>query len=318
MGKSLGRKFAWLLVGLLVLVPNIMGCEAAPALSMPLLPPDFTNTPVPDVDLDGYIYLSQGNPINILPDFLVANIPQISVESAQLWLGPDVNSVGGAVSFQNQADAQLISQLISSYKARVYSLTIGKVMYVVNDSASQWSSSLKNALSQQQMVSVMGRYPEVASDFAYFPAMPPSKPIAAGFISVDSDLAESIGNSFGLSLREYTTALKSAKISRISFVVYSTQPIMISSKKLNYAYINSLQLAILAVGRSAYPGIALSAFFDKAMSDAGFTKRTINNVDLYEYPITGVTLLVARKGSVIYAAASQTKKLTEKLLLSCF
>lgn len=318
MVKSLVSKLAWLFAGLLIFVPNLAGCEATPGVSTPLLPSDFTNTPVPDVNLDGYIYLNQGNPITILPDFLAPNIHQISVESAQLWLGSDANSIGGAVSFQNQADAQLISQLIKSYKAPVWSLTNSKVIYAVNNDSLQWTSSLKNALSQHQMASVTGKYPEVANDFAYFPAEPPSKPFVAGFINLDSNLAESIGTSFGLSLHEYTTALKSAKISRVNFIVYSAQPITISSKTLNEAYINSLQLGILAVGHSAYPSIALSAFFDKAMSDAGFTKQTVSNIDLYEYPLAGVKVLVAHKGNVIYAAASRTKELTEKLLLSCF
>lgn len=166
--KSLILKLACLFAALLVFTCIFTGCEAAPGISTPILPPNFVSTPVPDVKLDGYIYLNQGSPITISPDILPTNIHQISIESAQLWLGPDANSIGGAVSFQNKADAQLISQLIKSSEAPVWSLVDDKVIYAVNNDSGQWTFSLKNALSQRQLASVTGKYPEIADDFAFF------------------------------------------------------------------------------------------------------------------------------------------------------
>lgn len=93
---------------------------------------------------------------------------------------------------------------------------------------------------------------------------------------------------------------------------------MVSSKTITEDYIDSLQLCILAIGRSTYPGVTLSIFFDKAMTDAGFTKYTVGNVDLYKYSLAGMKLLVAHKGNVIYAAASKSEGPAKQLLLSCF
>lgn len=318
MVKSLVLKLVCLFIALSVFVPNLMGCEATPGISTPLLPSDFANTPVPDVNLGGYIYLNQGSPITIPTDLLPTNANSISIKSAQLWLGPDVNSVGGAVSFESQADAQVVSQLIKSYKAPVWSLASSNILYAANNDSGQWTSSLKNAVTQQQMVSIASKYPEVQGDFTYFPSAPPSKPFAAGFIDLDSNLIESISTSLGLSLADYTSALESAKISRVCFVIYSAQSLKVSSETTTEDYINSLQLGVLALGRSTYPGITLSISFDKAMSDAGFTKYSVDNVDLYKYSSEGIELLVAHKGNVIYAAAAKSEGLAEKLLLSCF
>lgn len=318
MVKSLVLKFVCLLIALLVFVPNLTACVATTGNSTPLLPSDFENTPVPDVNLGGYIYLNQGTSITIPTDLLPTNSNPISIKSAQLWLGPDVNSVGGAVSFESQADAQVVSQLIKSYKDPVWSLANSNIIYAANNDSGQWTASLKNAVTQQQMVSVASKYPEVASDFAYFPNDPPSNPFAAGFIDLNSNLIESISTSLGLSLTNYTSALESAKISRVCFVIYSAQSLKVSSETITEDYINSLQLGVLALGRSTYPDIALSLFFDEAMGNAGFTKYSVDDVDLYKYSVEGVKLLAAHKGNVIYAAASQSEGLAEKLLLSCF
>jgi hypothetical protein len=318
MSKLSILKFVSLLAALLVFAPYLTGCKVTSAVSIPLLPPGFLNTPVPDVNLDGYIYLNQESPIIISPDLLRIAIPEISIESAQLWLGPNANSVGGAVYFESQADAQLIYQLMKSSSIPIWSLATGKVIYVVNNDPGQWNSLSEDALTKQRVLSLEAQYPEILADFAYFPANPPLKPFGAGFIDANSNLVDSISASYGLALNNYKSALTLAKISRISFVAYTEQPLTISSKTLTEEYIKSFHVGILAIGRSNYPGIAISILFDKAMAHAGFIKQTVSNIDMYEYSLSGVELVVAHKGNVIYVAASQTKELAEKLLLSCF
>ena len=315
--KSVMLRLALLLILSLALVSD-PGCETTPNISTPLLPSGFTDALVPDVNLDGYLYLNQSSPVVISSDLMKATGPQISVRSAQLFLGPDTDSIGGSVSFQSQADAQLAVQLMKSITIPLWSLANGNIIYAANTDSGDWTSSVKNAFSQQQMVNPSAKFPETREDFAYFPSNPPSKPIVAGFVNTTGNLVDSIGTRTELSLTDYTSVLKSAGISRISFVVYCAKPITISSKTLSEAYIDSLQVSALAVGRSSYPSIAVSAFFDTAIESAGFTKYTINNVDMFEYPLGNAEIAAGHKGNVIYVAVSPSKDLVEKLLLSCF
>lgn len=316
--KSFTLRLAYLLTALIVFTVNLTGCEATPAASPPLLPQGFADTLVPNVNLEGYVYFNQGSPITISADILQGAAPQISADSAQVWLGPDANSIGGAVNFKSEADAQSVSRLIKAAGEPVWNLASGQIIYAAYNDPGQWTASLKDAVNRQQMVSPKIKYPEISGDFAYFPNKPSVKPFAAGFIDLNGRLVESIGTRLGSSLTDYTSALGSAKINHISFVLYGERPIEISSRAMSEEYIKSLNLGVMVVGRSGYPGIAISLFFDKAMQDAGLTKYSVRGVDVYEYPAGNVRLLVARKGNVIYVAAALSKEIAENLLLSSF
>jgi hypothetical protein len=316
MSKSIVLRNISILTALLLIGINLGGCDAGLSSGNPLLPVGFTEALVPNIGLDGYVYLNQGIPISISPDVAAGMIPQISIESAQLWLGPDVNAAGGAVQFGSEANAGWVSQTIKSYNLPVWTLSDGNKLYGTYNDGGTWTASLRDGINQQQMVSPKIKYPEIQSDFTNFPQSPAMNPCAAGFLNLNGTLLDSIGNK--LPVADYKTALQSARISRVSFIAYTGKTFEISRGTLNKEYLNSLQPGVIALGRSEYPGVALSLFFDKAMTDAGLTKYSLNNVDIYEYPAGSVTVLVAYKGNVIYAAASLNKETAEKLLLSCF
>lgn len=316
--KSFRLRLVSFLTALLLCMFYVAGCEVAPTVSPPLLPQGFADNLVPNVNLEGYVYFNQGSPITISADILQGAAAQISMDSAQVWLGPDANSIGGAVNFRNEAHAQSVSRLIKAAGEPVWNLASGQIIYAAYNDPGQWTTSLKDAVNQQQMVSPKIKYPEISGDFAYFPNKPPLKPFAAGFIDFNGRLVESIGTRLGASLTDYISALRSAKINHISFVLYGERPIEISSRAMSEEYIKSLYLGVMVVGRSGYPGIAISLFFDKAMQDAGLTKYNVKGVDVYEYPTGNVRSLVARKDNVIYVAAALSKEIAEDLLLSSF
>jgi len=137
--KSVMLRLALLLILSLALVSD-PGCETTPNISTPLLPSGFTDALVPDVNLDGYLYLNQSSPVVISSDLMKATGPQISVRSAQLFLGPDTDSIGGSVSFQSQADAQLAVQLMKSITIPLWSLANGNIIYAANTDSRDWTS----------------------------------------------------------------------------------------------------------------------------------------------------------------------------------
>jgi hypothetical protein len=303
---------------------GMAGCSTVGGITdVPLLPAGFSSTNIPDVSLSAYIYVNQGSPIAVSKDILPITIKQqitsdISVQYVQLWAGSDVNSIGGSVNVGNTSTAQNISKLISSYKLPVWSMVNGNVIYAANTDTGRWTASLKNALSQNIMINPSTKYADVAADFYNFPTNPDSNPFAAGYIDLNSGLVDSISAKSGVSLSQYISGLKSAGISRLCFVAYGLQNASISSKTLNVNYLNSFKSGVLVLGRSAYPDIALSLFFNDAMSNAGFKKYAADTIELYRYTTNGIEILIARNGNIIYAAAAQTKETAEKLILSCF
>lgn len=317
MFRSWKLQTACSIVGLMVFIVNLTGCSAADG-SYPLLPSGFADVTVPDVTLGGYVYLNQSVPIEITPDFTPVGLDKVSVDSMQVWAGADADSYGGLIDFQNQADAAKVVKLINSVKLPAWTMNNGKIIYAVNSTAGTWNTALKDAITRQKMVSAATKYPEIKTDFTCFPANPPLKPFAAGFLDLNSTLAESVANKLHISLSNYMSALKMAGISRICFVGYGAQAIEVSSKYLTLEYFNSLQLSAIVMGRSSYPDLVIAAAFEKAMIEAGFNKTTVNNVDIYAYSPTGINVLVAHKGNIIYAAVSQSNNNAQNLLLSCF
>ena len=315
--------FAVIMITALML--SLTGCSASGGSSgssasggTPALPSGFADLTVPDIVLGGYAYVNQSAPIVITPDFLLASMEKISVDSLQVWGGPDADSYGGLVDFQNQADATRVLKLAGQVTLPVWTASNGKVVYCGNKASTSWNTALKNAVTGGQMVSASTKYPDVSNDFTFFPSNPPLRPFAAGYLDVNSTLAESVAGKLGISISSYISGLKSAGVSRLCFVGYTAQNVAVSTKSLTVDYLNSLQLGALAVGRSSYPDIAINVAFDKAMTDAGLTRYNTNNVDIYSYADSGIYVLVAHKGSTIYAAVAQTKDRAQNLLLSCF
>lgn len=310
------------LVAVLTLsVINLASCGASPstpAAAAPLLPQGFMSAQVPNVALDGFVYIDQGTPFTFSPPNSSDQRPQVTVNSALVWLGPDVNTAGGEANFASPADAQAVNTDIGSGGVPVWSLVNGSTLYSVVKSPSTWTSSLETAITNQQFVSITASAPNLANMFTYFPSNPGLTPFAAGFIDLTTGPINSISNLVSSPITGYISDLQMAQISNLSFIAYSGKPLTLPATTLGPTDITSLQLGVLAVGVSGYPSAVISTLFGSEITGAGFTSYTASGVNIYQYQAGTITILVASKGNVIYVSLAQSKDLAQTLLLSCF
>ncbi|MFQ5861386.1 MAG: hypothetical protein ACE5IG_07570, partial [Dehalococcoidia bacterium] len=82
------------------------GCTAGLPLGEPSLPPGFLETSVPDVELQGYVYVNQGRPMQVpsLTFMKRSDMPSglaqtVEITSVALWIGPTVAQTGVHIQF---------------------------------------------------------------------------------------------------------------------------------------------------------------------------------------------------------------------------
>lgn len=292
----------------------IASCSAPSKSSEPLLPRGFNSAAIPDIDMEGYIYLNQSTPVTVSANVLPGTSTGFGVDSASIWLGPGIKGAGGVVELTDMTAAQSLAQQISSTDKNLWTNIKGKTLYLTSGSG-DWTASLQSAITGQNMTALGDKYPDIQENFNHFPANPPAKPVAAGFLRLDGKLIESIGSEANIPFADIAPVLQSARINSISFVLYGQSAIEITESS-GEDFLQELGLGAIIVGRSGYPSFLIGFFFDRAAQGAGLEKDAVEDINIYSYPVAGMTVLVAREGDILYGAIAQSRQIAEQLLLS--
>ncbi|MBI4285871.1 MAG: hypothetical protein HY670_08265 [Chloroflexi bacterium] len=307
--KNWPRLFLLLLVSAVIV---LAGCQQEERAA-PLLPKGFADAQIPDVSIEGYVYANQAAPLTVPGGTLEGVTSPISVESGSLWLGPNVEAIGGAIAFAQASEAQSAADQVSKVPD-VWALARGQTLYL-GASAGEWAASLRDAVNRQAMVAPAEKFPNVWEDFSRFPGKPPAKPVAAGFLDLTGRLVESLSSTEVVA--DVVPALRAGNIRYANFVIYG-QGIRELPAEIQEGFLEKLGLSMLIVGRSGYPSLLLALFFGGAMQGAGLKAEKFDNVDVYTYKTDGLAAVVARQGSHIYVALAPSQTLAGQLILSAF
>ena len=307
------------LLCLLLVLPlaGVFGCSGpSPARAQALLPQGFGADLLPDVDIQGYMYVNQEAHLSGSAPLAPGLPAGMGVDSASLWFGPSTGAMGATLDMRRESEAQALASLRNVGDSPVWALAIVQRVFLAAGSGA-WSESLKGALFTQRMSLLAAKYPVIWGDFAYFPARPPARPVGGGFLRIDGALMGSIAAALKFPIASFTQPLQTAGISYVTYLLYSDLPVQLPDR-IDSELLSKSGVRVLIAGHSGFPPILFGFGFDTFVQQAGLSKTTVRGADMYTYPAPapGIEVVVGRKENLVYFAIAQTRELAEGLLLS--
>lgn len=292
---------------------GIASCRSKPpeVVRSPALPPGFLDARLPDVPLNGYLYVAQTQPTAFDLSTLIdgAGLPAFRGRSLAAWVGPDPRACG--LDFAQTADSGLM--MATGQGSEYEGFGIGADYYVLKGHT-DWTGGLKAAVTGGRFVDVRRAYPDAWRLLQELPASPRDMPIAAGFGRLDREFVDGLQGvlpGLGRDIANYVSALRARDIAFAAYAAAPVEQVAFSSDSLERDGLG----AVLAV-RSRYPGFLVSLAFGRAAGSAGMDKRTVGGIEVRHATVQGAHVLVKDSGSLFLVAVSADETMAERLIVS--
>ena len=283
----------------------------------PMLPPGFQEARLPDDDFSAYLYLSHSAPIAMpLAAFgesaSASTEPDVELSSLGAWTGPNLDSFGARVEFPQQMQAQAAE---TARADDVEKWREGGVLSLVRG-GQVWTGDVEAAMRAGHGVTFKGKYEDMWRLLRLLPEEPPLQPTAAGFISVDRDLLDSLTSKAGLELGGLGQALGTINVEDIAYVAYAEDELRLP-ESVDREFVEDSGIAAVFVARSTYPGFLLSFFLNTFADRVDLQSDTrVAEEDVLSRDLDGVHLLVKPLGSVIFIVVASEEQTSERLMES--
>lgn len=298
--------FAMICVLMACLVPA--ACAQQRPVETALLPIGFDESRVPNVALDGFIYVAQDTPFPL--DWVGAYPP---VQRLTLCLHPAASTETAWL----QAVFPLFSSAQSAYQtvpdsADVWKFSRQTSLFVACPNNSL-ADSLVRATTQDDFVSFRETYSAEWKLINQLPSSPPGRPVGAGFLkrtdSMKRWLSDIIQDEKSVTM--FTDLLAKAKIETIAVGLYSQSDLSLVGK----GALEDWGLSLLLVGDSSYPGFIMS-LISPILSSMGMIEDTVSGQKVYGMSLNNVYLLLKNIGSRIYVSVAPNSAEAGRLLSS--
>ncbi|MDO8636524.1 MAG: hypothetical protein Q7R34_09830 [Dehalococcoidia bacterium] len=295
-------------------------CTGPKAVKSPELPEGIAAAMVPDMQLDGYFFIRQGQPTQLPAKLL--NLPaDIAIQSVEIWVLPTESSeiIGAVVTFPSAQDAEIASSLVP-VQNELWQYLAGNNLFFVLGTGSV-AEDVKKAITARQFVSLS----KVASDawdlMQRLPGQPASKPLAVGFIRLEDRLfnfiKETVKKGKGSFDENALSAFKAARIEVATVAVYSNKVLQVT----DILFPNNLKeggVGGILIAKSAYPGFAISAALGPLASQLALEKTDIDGKSAYYKAVDAsggekVHLIFNNSGQYLYATAAANLERTKQL-----
>ncbi len=308
---------AVLIVLFLAVVVTLFMVTRSPTLleTDPMLPPGFEEARLPDGDFNAYLYLSHSTPIAMpLAAFGdgASTQPDLELSSLGAWVGPNLDSFGARAEFQERMQAEAAEAVLGDDMEKWQE---GGVLSLVRGEG-VWADDIEAAMRAGGGVTFKEKYEDTWRLLRLLPEEPPLEPAAAGFISVDRDLLDSLTSRAGLELGGLGQALGTINIENIAYVAYAEDELRLP-ESVDREFVEGSGVAAVFVARSTYPGFLLSFFLNTFADRVDLQSDTrIAGEDVLSRDLDGVHLLVKPLGSVIFIVVASEEQTSEKLMES--
>jgi len=262
----------------------------------PLLPLGFEDSKVPDVPLDAYFYIDQGNPISVGEDL---SLPfEGKANRALGCLSPSDSGEGSwaRIVFSSSGEAQAAYQAIPESQGSWKLCQDGDLFLVYGQGSG--AQSLIRATTQNDFILFKNAYTDIYEVMNRLPTSPPGKAVGAGFIrstdNFNSWLREITGDEE--IAREIIDTLEEAKMEEVVFGVYSEKDLNL----VNWEELDQSGLSALLIGKSSYPGLVLS----QVLPRVGLTEDFIDDEKIYVATFDSTHVAIKSVGSYLYIAVA--------------
>lgn len=306
------------LVIILTLIPVMMvGCTE-PKLTGTIAN-ELAVTMVPNVNLDIYLYINQGNP-TIVPKIFIGSSSDIPVDSVAIWgvINDNMYSVGGALTFTNTSDAGYIySQL--PQQNDFWTKLSSNIIYFVQGSGRP-ADSLISAISNNNFKQYDNN--QALGEVSLMPNGSTTIPVGIGIIKptqaalnllksyIDANSAETIDSIFTW-----------AKPQVIVVGLYSSQQIDIADiiQRINANTNWDADLGVVASINSSFPGLVFSPIASKYLDNTGYTKAHLGDLNIYKIFLDGgsgktIPVLINVSSNHVFATISGQESYADTLM----
>ena len=139
-------------------------------------------------------------------------------------------------------------------------------------------------------------------------------PVAAGFITTEGDLLQTLANDAGVSAPGLSTAFGLARVNKVAFGIYSSMPERIPNS-IDAELLSGLNTGIVLVGGTGYNGLAASFLIRTIAGKLGMDTIDLGRTNARHLKLENGHLLLKNKGSLVYVTASGSRAKAEELML---
>ena len=323
MNTKLRTRLLTLVLILLIVTPLVtIGCREEVTPSSTPTPNVLTETLVPNVPLDVYLYAKQGSPTTIPAD-LFDLTRDINVESLAVWgVAAEENfTLGTAITLASESETSALYNQIALEDYSWKKLS-GNTVYLVQGSGVA-AESLKTAISKNDF-----RYYDDSESLEAVRLLPnedKTKLVAIGVAKPSGELIEMITNLVGikgLDLADFV--LKLANIKVIAAGLYSPHRIdvaEIAEVMRSDGGINDLDLGSLVIVRSGLPSFLVESTVEQIAARYEFWESKLGDLSLYKRSWDTnrgetVHVLIRVEGNNIFISVSSQESYAEALITS--
>ena len=281
------------------------------------MPVGFHEAKLPDADVLGYLYVDPGRPMTIPPeaftDLSIAG-EQVHLRRMVGLMGDEPVQLGVRIEFADEGEARLASDWIAARSAAPTRLGLHGPYISLAWGGEQWASTLLGQWESNAGLTLQERYPEVWEVVQLLPSQPPAAPVAAGFAR---DLSTGIGlllEMTGVTTAGLEEALTLVRLKPLAYAVYAndldTLPVELTGGTLR-----QMDLGVVAVTRSEYPGFVVGAMLDGIEGGNGLERVKIGSRTFYYRQMAEeIHLMIKNYGSALYLALAPSRDAARQLM----
>ena len=314
LGASHFVSFGLVVAALAVLI----GCSATAKTGDPALPPGFEERGIPDVDVNGLVYLSAGHNV-LVPLGAFGNVDAVTdaaVVSIESVVREPERAYARRVEFADEATAQRVAELAlraAGDKAARWVRVEGRFVSIGRSDVA-WGDDVRAAWAADQRVPLADRYPDVWDTLRLLPEEPPSPPVAVGFGRNVADLLDPVLGATGVSLPGLSSALALVRADVAVFAAYA-EGLSALPEQVTGHLLRDSNVGIIAVAEAGYPGFVVGFLFDRFVERAGLAEVGVGDTTAHYRAIDDdLHLMVKAYGSSIFLALAPTKLGAEDLV----
>ena len=320
------RRLAACVAALLALALLGVACGSDVEEGDATLPADMEMQTLPDTEFALYLYFHSETPLSVARErFLPSDIampddaPERIPLSKVALVVSSFDDFAGTLGFPTDEDARDAYDIYSRRPAEEPLLTEldeNAVHLIRGDSL--WTAGALEGFRDESLVTLKEAHPQGWSLLTNLPASEDTPPLAAGVMSMNGGLVQSVAARIGVESDGLDTAFGIVQVETVAFGVYGDLPEEMPATGMDAAFFDETGLGVVMVSGANYPGVAVAFLVRSIAGQLGMDTIALGETgdNARHMQVDEAHLIIKNKGSLVYATLAGTQERAESLMLS--
>lgn len=290
------------------------------------LPPEMETQTIPDVEFSLYLYFHSETPLSVprgrfLPTDAVPpeGAPERVALTKAALAASSLDAFAGSLGFPTNEEAQAAYGLYGHLPPDDPTLTeldANEVHLIRGDPL--WTGKALEGFREESIVTLKEARPQGWSLLTNLPASEDAPPLAAGVMSMNGGLVQSIAARVGVESDGLDTAFGIVQVETVAFGVYGELPEEMPETGMDAAFFAERDIGLIMVSGVNYPGVAVAFLVRSIAGQLGMETIELGDTnDNARYlQIDEAHLIIKNSGSLVYATLAGTQERAETLMLN--